>query len=92
MTAQLAYLGDPTLHFWLTRSVARAVDVSLSEAMSQGFLSAGGYAEMVTNCRKCPNVSRCEAWLAENGAGAAQVPEHCANCSILNDLARRLAL
>ncbi len=91
MTAQIAYLGDPTLHFWLTRSVARAVDVSLSEAMAQGLLSARAYADMVTNCRQCPNVSRCEAWLAENGAGAPQVPEHCANCSILNALAERLA-
>ena len=27
-------LGDPAMHFWLTRSVARAMGLSLSEAMA----------------------------------------------------------
>ena len=35
-------LGDPARHFWLTRSVARIMGVNLSEAMSEGRLSAQG--------------------------------------------------
>mgnify|MGYP000441467491 CR=1 FL=1 len=90
MTARIAYLGDPTRHFWLTRSVARAIEVNLSEAMAQGLLSARGYAEMVTRCRRCPHVAECQSWLAENGGSATRAPAQCANRDTLNELAERL--
>ena len=79
-------LGDPARHFWLTRSVARTMGVNLSEAMSEGRLSAQGYAQMVTQCRKCPFVSQCENWLAHSATEISQAPEGCANAAILNGL------
>lgn len=90
MTATLVRLGDPTRHFWLTRSVARAMGLNLSEAMAAGSLTPVEYAGMVTNCRKCQNVERCMAWLAANGASAEAAPDHCANAELLNKLGREL--
>jgi len=86
MTATLARLGDPNRAFWLTRSVARAIGVNLSDAMQQGDLSAADYSAMVTRCRMCPHADSCEVWLAVNGAGAEHAPEHCANADLLNAL------
>lgn len=86
MTVDVARLGDPDLAFWLTRSVARAIGVNLSDAMNRGELSASEYADMVTRCRKCPNSDTCTAWLAVHGAGAERVPDHCANADRLNAL------
>lgn len=90
MTATIAYLGDVTRHFWLTRSVARAIDVNLAEAMGTGILSAADYAGMVTRCRMCPLVADCQAWLAEHGGSATQAPDHCVNAGVLNTLAAQL--
>ena len=90
MRTQLGYLGDPTLHFWLTRSVARAMYLSLSEAMAQGHLSARDYADLVTRCRKCPHVDTCESWLAARAEGAGCAPDHCWNAEVLNALADRM--
>lgn len=86
MTATLAYLGDPNRAFWLTRSVARAIGVNLSDALQQGDLSAADYAAMVTRCRMCPHAETCEAWLAVHGAGAEYAPDHCTNAEALNGL------
>lgn len=86
MTAILARLGDPNRAFWLTRSVARAIGVNLSEAMQQGDLSAADYSAMVTRCRMCLHADSCEAWLAVNGGGAERAPEYCANADLLNAL------
>ncbi len=44
MSAEVRFLGDPARHFWLTRSVARTMGISLSEAMAVGHLSAPDYA------------------------------------------------
>jgi len=86
MTAIVLHLGDPNLAFWLTRSVARAVGVNLSEAMHEGALSAADYTAMVTRCRMCAHVDTCQAWLAIHGAAAERVPDHCANADLLNGL------
>jgi hypothetical protein len=91
MSAHVANLGDPDLHFWLTRSVARAVGVNLSEALAQGLITQSDYCDMVTRCRKCPHVAECQAWLAANGAGADDVPARCAHATVLNGLAARMA-
>ena len=82
-------LGDPARHFWLTRSVARSLGVSLSEAMSDGRLSPQRYARMVTDCRRCPFTAECENWLAHTVPGAAEAPEICANSGVLNSLRQR---
>lgn len=82
-------LGAPERHFWLTRSMARSIDVSLSEAMAEGQLSPQGYAELVTRCRQCPHVEACQHWLGSADAvNADQVPDHCLNATILNRLRR----
>lgn len=81
-------LGDPARHFWLTRSVARSMGISLTEALSTGRLTPQQYAEMVTECRKCPLVAQCENWLAHSAAGATEAPAHCVNAPLLNGLRR----
>lgn len=89
MNAHVAYLGDPTRHFWLTRSVAKAMHVNLSDAMAQGHLSARGYTDMINRCRTCQHVDRCEMWLAESGGGADRAPEYCVHADILHELVHR---
>lgn len=90
MTAQIRHLGDPNLHFWLTRSIARAVDVNLSEALATGHLSVQSYTDLVTRCRKCQHVEKCQSWLAKHGGSAQAVPPHCPNADIINLLAANL--
>ena len=82
-------LGDPAKHFWLTRSVARAMGLSLSEAMAEGHLSANGYADLVTRCRTCPSVAQCEAWLATASGPGQEAPECCMHKELLDRLATR---
>lgn len=79
-------LGDPQVHFWLTRSVARAVGVSLSEAMAENALSAQGYAEMITRCRTCPFVDQCQHWLGTPSARQEGAPEFCMHKSLFDGL------
>ena len=79
-------LGDPARHFWLTRSVARSMGLNFSEALSTGRISAQGYADLITRCRKCPCVDQCEHWLAQASCAASEAPEHCPNATALNDL------
>ena len=86
MNAPIRQLGDPNRAFWLTRSMARTVDVNLTEAMHESALVPADYAAMVTRCRMCPDPEGCEAWLAVHGAGADRVPDHCANSEMLNAL------
>lgn len=82
-------LGDPQLHFWLTRSVAKVMGVSLSQAMSNDQLSANEYAELVSECRACRRVESCKAWLAEQLDIKPVAPPGCANSRSLEMLARR---
>lgn len=81
-------LGDPARAFWLTRSVARAMNISLSEAMADGRLSADHYTQMVTRCRTCACTEHCELWLARSAKGADTAPEVCANADTYNRLKR----
>ncbi|WP_371225884.1 DUF6455 family protein [Roseovarius sp. 2305UL8-3] len=91
MNAEIRFLGDPARHFWLTRSVARTMGISLSEAMAMGYLSAPDYAKLVNTCRTCPNASQCEAWLGERRAALPEAPDHCMNCATFARLAKDLA-
>ncbi len=81
-------LGDPELHFWLTRSVARVMGVNLSEAMASGHLSAQEYSALVTSCRGCAFVEACTCWLAEQATITPTAPPGCANAKVLERLAR----
>ncbi|WP_037308405.1 DUF6455 family protein [Ruegeria halocynthiae] len=79
-------LGDVETHFWLTRSVARSMNVSLSEAMAEGRLTSEHYAEMVTRCRASQCNDRCAIWLSQQQSEARLAPDFCANAQLLNGL------
>ena len=78
------HLGDIERHFWLNRSVARAIGVNLSEAMAEGQLSSDDYALMLTQCRAQECFEACQRWLAaQTGERPEGPPEYCANADIL---------
>lgn len=81
-------LGDPALHFWLTRSVGRVMGVSFTEAISRDRLSAKDYAEMVTTCRGCDQVANCQLWLSRQTEITKTAPPNCRNKDVLQALAR----
>lgn len=72
-------LGDPALHFFITRSVARAMGLNLGDALRTGQLEADTYARMVTRCRGCGLVGACQNWLASSSVQHSTPPEHCPN-------------
>ncbi|MCR8549626.1 DUF6455 family protein [Salipiger sp. P9] len=79
-------LGDPARHFWMTRSVARAMGLNLSEEMLSGRLEPDDYADMVTCCRGCALVEACEKWLGTQTAVSAAPPPGCCNGMMLAQL------
>ncbi len=79
-------LGDIDKHFWLTRSTARIIGVSFSDAMAEGELSPHGFAEIVTRCRAADCSSKCELWLATQQSTPEKAPDFCANASTLEAL------
>ena len=81
-------MGDISLHFWLTRSVARVMGVNLSEAVASQRISPADYANLVTTCRSCPHVGTCQAWLSAQTAITHSAPPHCKNASALQSLCR----
>jgi len=82
MTHLTAPLGNPALHFELTRLAAANLGASLSTALAAGQLSGKDHAAMITRCRACPFAFECVEALAEG-----QVPLACANRSRLFELA-----
>ncbi|WP_425101587.1 DUF6455 family protein [Tropicibacter sp. S64] len=79
-------LGDPSQHFFMTRSVARVMGLNLYEDMQSGRLSAEAYAAMVTRCRGCALVEACQDWLASRTALSATPPPGCCNGAQLSAL------
>ncbi|CUJ85076.1 hypothetical protein RUE5091_00295 [Ruegeria denitrificans] len=77
-------LGDVEKHFWLTRSVARCMNISFTEAMAKGHLTPERYAELVTRCRVSQCSDQCGSWLSEQQSEAQRAPEFCANADLLN--------
>ncbi len=86
MSHKLLHLGDPVTHFWITRAVAKAMGVNLSDAMADGQLSAETYARMVTTCRKCALVDECQHWLATEAVPQGAAFEGCPNRGVLERL------
>ncbi|WP_204112933.1 DUF6455 family protein [Shimia biformata] len=84
--SRIEHLGDPVQHFWLTRSVARSLGLSFSEAMAEGHISQSEYAALVTRCRRCPHVAACQDWLGNEGLSASAAPGFCANAGVLDRL------
>ncbi|TNF17421.1 MAG: hypothetical protein EP318_21455 [Rhodobacteraceae bacterium] len=68
----------------MTRSVARAMGISLSDALRKGELAPETYSSMVTRCRACPLVGPCQAWLAKSHACRDTPPPGCANGSVFS--------
>lgn len=81
-------LGDPMRHFFMTRSVARVMGLSLSEEMQTGKLAPEAYASMVTHCRGCALVEACEQWLSQQSSLVASPPPGCCNGEALTRLRR----
>lgn len=84
-------LGDPARHFFMTRSVARVMGLSLTEALQSGALGATDYSRMVTQCRGCALVEACEEWLSSGPTPRRNPPPGCCNGQALLDLARAMA-
>lgn len=82
-------LGDFQLHFWLTRSVARVLGVSFTEAMAEGQLTEGEFTDLVTRCRAAGCSGFCEIWLAAQTDTPGAAPVHCPNATVLNQLQRQ---
>ena len=86
MKSNILQLGDPAMHFWLTRSAARAMGVNLSEAMAAGKLTPQDYSSLVTTCRQCSFVEGCQRWLATEAVPRCEAFEACRNKEILERL------
>lgn len=78
-----APLGNPALHFELTRRAAANLGVCLTTATASGALGAKAHADMITRCRGCLFAQACMEALAEG-----HVPTECANRSLLVGLTR----
>ncbi|MFZ7091800.1 DUF6455 family protein [Primorskyibacter sp. 2E233] len=72
-------LGDPARHFFMTRSVARVMGLSLTEELQTGHLAPETYAAMVTRCRGCALIEACEEWLSSQTQLSAAPPPGCCN-------------
>lgn len=72
-------MGDVHFHYWLTLGMAKAVGVSLTEALHDGRITRAQYADIVTRCRSCTWGGECTAWLARQSEIADSVPERCEN-------------
>ncbi|MDJ0823586.1 MAG: DUF6455 family protein [Paracoccaceae bacterium] len=82
-------VGEPSRHFFITRSVARVMGVSLSEAMQSGDLAPEGYASMVNRCRGCALVEACQEWLSSQAALAHTPLPGCMNAGALTELRQK---
>ncbi|MCT4554538.1 MAG: DUF6455 family protein [Pelagimonas sp.] len=82
-------LGDPSRHFFLTRSVARVMGINLHEKLHDNALSPASYSAMVTRCRACPLAAACETWLAQQYALTECAPPGCCNAAQLEQLRTR---
>jgi hypothetical protein len=71
-------LGDMRAHFLRVIKMSKACGVDLSTALDQGQIAAPEYADMVTRCRGCSQVGKCDKLLAAIPA-LPQAPDYCEN-------------
>ncbi len=76
-SSPILHLGDPDRHFWLVRSVARVMDLSLGAVVARGHLDRDGYRALVNRCRTCDVVGGCEIWLAGVAEAGEASPQGC---------------
>ena len=78
-------LGDAREHFWRVIKMAKACEVDLSTALDENKINIAEYADMVTACRGCEQVERCDRLLADV-ARLDRAPEYCVNGETFADL------
>jgi len=71
-------LGDIREHFLRVVKMSKACEVDLSTALDQGQIDAPAYADMVTGCRGCTQVGKCDKLLSGMPV-LPQAPEYCVN-------------
>ena len=71
-------LGDPRALFWRVIKMAKANDVNLSDALEDHQITVSEYADMVTGCRGCEQVARCDRLLAA-AEHLREAPDYCVN-------------
>ncbi|WP_342070284.1 DUF6455 family protein [Yoonia algicola] len=71
-------LGDAREHFWRVIKMADACEVDLSTALDENKINIDEYADMITGCRGCTQVGKCDRLLAEV-AQLDRAPEYCVN-------------
>ncbi len=78
-------MGDAREHFWRVIKMANACDVDLSTALDEGAIDITRYADMITDCRSCPQVGRCDKAQAD-AAKLDAAPEYCVNKDVFAEL------
>lgn len=69
--------GKLSKHFWLTQGMARTIGVNVNDALRDGRIARGEYAEMVAACCHCDRAEHCMAWMGQQAAGAEALPGWC---------------
>jgi len=79
---------DLDVAFWLTRSIGRSIGLNFSEAMQEGRLEPGEFADLISICRSCSHSTECKQWLGAAGGprGAKRAPDFCPNSGALHAL------
>jgi hypothetical protein len=85
----MAIYGAFDQNFFLTQGIARAMGVSLTEALADGRLDREGYAAMVAQCHACPHAADCKASFADARFTLRGAPSYCRNRPALNEIALR---
>ena len=81
-------LGNLRDHFWRVIKMAKANKLDLSEALDQGRISSHDYADMITACRGCAQIGKCDRLLARVAEMEAP-PEYCVNKNTFHMLKSR---
>ncbi len=71
-------LGDAREHFWRVIKMAKACEVDLSTALDEEQIDITQYSDMITGCRGCTQVGKCDRLLAQV-ENLSQAPEYCVN-------------
>jgi hypothetical protein len=73
-------LGDERRHYWLALGMARIAGADLQQALEEGRITHGDWAEVVHRCRGCSWTEGCDCWMkAQDPGHSAPVPQACAN-------------
>jgi hypothetical protein len=78
-------LGNARDHFWRVVNMSKANQVDLSDALDVGRITIDDYAEMITKCRGCSEVGKCDRLLATQPQLQA-APAYCENRETFSQL------